>query len=294
VNAQANAYIDFTSAGTGTHTFRSSFAYAITPTNVTGFGERYIHRFLTDASGFASIGNVSFGTEITSTAIAAKGTAYVYRIISAGGGQAYVDFFFSSAPSGPTASTNFIANQTASNISHTFGGVIPVPDVIPLISLRLAPSVDGGITGLLGERDIINRMQLALDSLGVLTTHDVEIRLILNGQVDSVTWQGQGIPSLSQVISHNSFDIVSGGTQVFSFRATGNPPDSTGRRTPNAFTADISSLLSLGNCILGGDGVYPNGPDVLTIAAAPLNTTGITVNTPMSISARLSWKESQA
>lgn len=293
-NASTNTAIDLTSQGTGTHNFRSGFTFSVTPTSIPGFGSRYLHRFLTDTSGFAQIGNVSFGTEITSTAISARGSAYVYRVIAAGSGSAFIDFFFKDAATDPNGSTNFIPSSTSAAILHTVGTTTPVPSIIPLISLRLSPSVDGGITGLTGQRDIINRMQLALDSLGVLTTHDVEIRLILNGQNDNIDWTAQGSPSLTQVIAHKSFDNCTGGYSVFTFRATGNSPDSSGRRTANSFTADISSLLSLGNATLGGDGVYPNGPDVLTIAAIPLNTTGITVNSPMSISSRLSWSESQA
>jgi len=274
---------------------RSNFAFNVAKTSVTGFGSRIIHRYATTLGGLSNVANVVFGTQITSSTISPRGTAYIYRVIDAGANQAFVDFFFQNDQTDPLATTNVIPSVTsASAITHTVGTTTPVPSLIPLISLRLSPSVDGGITGAVGNRDIINRMQLTLDSLGVLTTHDAEIRLILNSQLDNVSWTSQGIPSLSEIISHNSFDNLLGGVNIFSFRATGNSPDSLGRRTANAFSADISSLLSLGNCILGGDGVFPNGPDVLTIAAAPLNTTGITVNSPMSISARLSWSESQA
>jgi hypothetical protein len=81
---------------------------------------------------------------------------------------------------------------------------------------------------------------------------------------------------------------------VFTFRASGGPENADGRKSANSFAADISEILSLGNSILGGDGVYPDGPDILTIAVAPLNTTGITINAPFSVSARVSWAESQA
>ena len=292
-NAISNTYINLTSGGSGNN-IRSSFTFDISTQNIPGFGQRYLHRLTTDASGYAAVGNVSFGTEITSTEIANHGEAYVYRVINAGGGAANIDFFFKDAATSSIGTQNFIPNNTSGAITHTVGTTDPVPDLIPLISLRLAPSVDGGITGLTGERDIITRMQLTLDSLGILTTHDAEIRLILNGQNDNINWTAQGVPSLSQIVSHKQFDGIADGIEIFNFRASGNTPDSAGRRTANSFSADISTLLSLGNSILGGDGVFPNGPDVLTIAAAPLNTTGITVNSPMSLSARLSWSESQA
>jgi len=38
---------------------------------------------------------------------------------------------------------------------------------LPVVSIRLAPSVDNNLSGLLGERDIINRMQLQLKQLGL-------------------------------------------------------------------------------------------------------------------------------
>ncbi len=293
--ALAGTAINLTTAGTGTHTIRSNFQFTISKTNITGFGERLIHRFVTDSAGFAKIGNISFGTKISSSEIDTRGTAYVYRISSGTAtGTAVVDFFFEQDQTNPLATTGFIPASTTSALTHTFGSITPVPDLIPIISLRLAPSVDGGITGVIGEKDIITRMQLALNSLGILTTHDVEVRLVLNGQLDNVSWKSQGVPSLSQLISHNAFDTVTGGVAIFSFRAAGNPPDSSGKRTANAFSADISTLLNLGNSILGGDGVYPDGPDILTLAIAPLNTTGITINSPLSVSGRVSWQESQA
>lgn len=293
--ALANTQINLTTNGTGTQSIRSNFQFTISKTSITGFGERLIHRFITDANGFAKIGNVSFGTKITSNAISPRGNAYVYRI-SAGtvSGTAIVDFFFEQDQTNPLATTGFIPAITNATLTHTVGNAAPVPDLIPLISLRLAPSVDGGVTGAIGEKDIITRMQLALNSLGILTTHDVEVRLVLNGQLDNIEWEPQGVPSLSQLISHNSYNTVTGGVPIFSFRAAGNPPDASGKRTANAFSADISTLLNLGNCILGGDGVYPDGPDVLTLAIAPLNTTGITINSPLSVSGRVSWQESQA
>jgi hypothetical protein len=137
-------------------------------------------------------------------------------------------------------------------------------------------------------------MQLDLDSVGLLTTHDVEIQLVLNGQLNNVGWLNVGIPSLSQVVGHLDGDVVSGGTTIFTFRASGNSPDAAGKRTARNESFSIASILSLGNSILGGDAVFPDGPDVLTIAVAPLDTSSITVNTPMSISGRISWSESQA
>jgi len=72
-----------------------------------------------------------------------------------------------------------------------------------LLSIRLAPAVDNGITGLLGVREIINRMQLTLSSLGVITTgSNFRLELVLNGRVTGGTFQPVGGSSLSQIAYH--------------------------------------------------------------------------------------------
>ena len=45
---------------------------------------------------------------------------------------------------------------------------------------------------------------------------------------------------------------------------------------------------------MGGDGVFPNGPDLLTIALVPVDTSEINAQTPLTVSARITWTESQA
>ena len=299
--ARAGTRVVLTGQGNNNQRFRFTFRFGVSTTNIPGYGQRIVHRFVTNTSGYALIGNVSFGTPISSTAIDAYGSARIFKVTDAGSGQGTVDFFYSvepvnlTFPQFPSLATNgFIPSATSAAIAHTVGQATPVPGVIPIVSVRLGPSVDSGLIGPIGSRDIVNRMQLDLDSVGLLTTHDVEIQLILNGQLDNVNWTNVGRPSLSQVVGHLDGDNIEGGTTIFTFRASGNSPDSTGKRTARQESFDISSILSLGNCILGGDGVFPDGPDILTIAVSPLDTSTITVNTPMSISGRISWAESQA
>jgi hypothetical protein len=295
--------IDFTTQGNALQFFRFNFRYNVTLTSVPGYGNRIIHRFRTDASGFAAIGSVSFGTQIASTAInavtaVAGGQARIYRVLNTGGGSADIDFFFTAAAASqttnPPGTSGFIAATTSAALTHTVGTDTPIPSLIPMLSIRLAPSVDSGLIGDVGVRDIINRMQLALQTVGMLTTHDIEIRLILNGALSQYNWQNIGRPSLCQYISHVNDDTVTGGTTVFTFRASGGSTESSGKKLSNVFNQAIDNLLSLGNSILGGDGVFPDGPDVLTVAVAPLNTSGITVNSPLSLSSRITWSESQA
>lgn len=172
-----------------------------------------------------------------------------------------------------------------------------IPSRIPLVSFRLSPSVDNGYTSdVVGERDIVNRMQLCPLSVDILTSHDAEIVLLLNGFPLRKLWQAASSPSLAQVLYHEG-DIdsdVIGGTPIFSFRAAGGVPDATGRRNATNTTIDVSNLTPLGNSLVGGDDIYPNGPDIMTIAATIVDSTGITSTTPFSVSARLSWTESQA
>jgi hypothetical protein len=153
----------------------------------------------------------------------------------------------------------------------------------PLLSIRLSPSVSEGLTGKLGDRDVINRMQLTMNEIGVQTTQLVDVKLLLNGRLNNLNFQGVASPSLTQIIQHTSNDTISGGVQVYNFRAAGGASS-----TEASTTVDISELFELSNSILGGDSVFPDGPDILTVAVARL-----TGNTTLT-SAKLTWREAQA
>ena len=157
------------------------------------------------------------------------------------------------------------------------------PNYQPLISLRLSPSVSEGLTGKLGDRDVINRMQLRLQEIGVSTTQLVDVKILLNPRLNNLNFTGVDSPSLTQVVEHTSADTVSGGIQVYNFRAAGGDSGAEG-----STTVDVSTLFELSNSILGGDSIYPDGPDILTIAVARL-----TGNETLT-AAKLSWAEAQA
>jgi hypothetical protein len=152
----------------------------------------------------------------------------------------------------------------------------------PLISLRLSPSVSEGLTGALGDRDIINRMQLRLNEIGVQTNQLVDVKVLLNGRLNNLNFTGVDSPSLVQVVEHTSNDTVSGGIQVYNFKASGQAGQE------ETTSVNIGDLFELSNSILGGDSVFPDGPDIITIAVARL--TGQETLT----SANLSWAEAQA
>ena len=170
---------------------------------------------------------------------------------------------------------------------------VPVTSPIPLISIRLAPSVDTSTPGKLGEREILNRMQLILNQVDILSTHTAEISLVLNGQLNTNTWQRVNNPSLSQLLVHQNTDFISGGATIFTFRASGGTGASA--RVQELTTALLGEVASLGNSILGGDGTFPDGPDVLTVVATlSEDPSTVSETNPFVVTGRISWSESQA
>jgi hypothetical protein len=153
----------------------------------------------------------------------------------------------------------------------------------PLISLRLSPSVSEGLTGRLGDRDIINRMQLRLQEIGVSTTQLVDVKVMLNGRLNNLNFTSVDNPSLTQIVEHTAADTISGGIQVYNFRAAGGA-----NGAEDTTSVDVSTLFELSNSILGGDSIFPDGPDILTIAVSRL-----TGNDTLT-AAKLSWAEAQA
>jgi hypothetical protein len=171
--------------------------------------------------------------------------------------------------------------------------------VTPLLAIRVAPSVDNGQTGLFGDKEIINRMQLQLIELGVITTGAVLVTLVLNGYSTGGTWTAWSPPrtlggssytsSLAQVsINTAAGAVMVGGESVAAFYTN----------TTGQTVLDLSQVRDLGNSILGGgggtvsttySGVYPDGPDVMYVCA-----TNVIVSATPSVYARLSWKEAQA
>jgi hypothetical protein len=158
----------------------------------------------------------------------------------------------------------------------------------PVFSIRLAPSVDSGITGILGARELINRMQLQPVAAGVFTTTAaVRVEIWLNAKVSGGTFAPVGGSSLAQFALHTNTQTISGGEVIFTFIAP----------AAGVSTQDLSKLRDIGNSVLGGGNTlnypttdvnkYPDGPDIITIAVVPL-----AVNA--AVTGRISWTEAQA
>ena len=209
--------------------------------------------------------------------------------------RVYIFLQYGSRNNPPAVYPN-VLTATAVNIGAPASGgdIVDVSSLIPLVSLRLAPSVDNNLIGAVGERDIINRMQLKLNELGISVSHDARISVILNGALSNIAYQNVGSPSLSQYVSHISGDTIQDGTTIYQFRASGGAIGANGERTVSSQTFDLTRLIDMGNSVLGGDGVFPNGPDIITICASALDTTTVNGTAPFQVSSRISWSESQA
>jgi len=183
---------------------------------------------------------------------------------------------------------------TNSNYTVTLAdAATPVTIDQPLISVRLAPSVDSGTPGLLGERELINRMQLIMDSVQILSTHGAEVSLVLNGSLDRNDWKAVNKPSLSQLIYHNTGDTIVGGVEVFSFKVPGGT--GTSNRVPVDTYLKLDNMDAIGNSILGGNGIFPDGPDILTVVVRlSEDPSNVSNSNPFLVNGKISWSESQA
>jgi hypothetical protein len=168
---------------------------------------------------------------------------------------------------------------------------------VPIMAIRLAPSVDNGTTGLFGVKEIINRLQVQFREIAVVTNVTYLIQLILNGvpsgfsgSFGNVSQSGTTTDSISQIAVNTTNTItISGGTSIAAFYSN------TGGQT----TYDLSYIAPTGNAALGGGtsntvptsqaNFYPDGPDIVYVVASA--TIAGASNTCL---ARLNWVESQA
>jgi len=169
---------------------------------------------------------------------------------------------------------------------------------VPIMAIRLAPSVDNGTTGLLGVKEVINRLQLQLNEIAVVTNTTYLIQLVLNG-IPSGAFSGSFVTpvqggtntsSLVQIAINTTNTItISGGESIAAFYS--NSSGQTGY--------PLASISAIGNSANGGGtsnsvptsqaGMFPDGPDILYVVATTLSAGGSN-----TIAARLNWQESQA
>jgi hypothetical protein len=164
---------------------------------------------------------------------------------------------------------------------------VGVGQTAAVVSIRLAPSVDNSIGREFGIRNLVNRSAIILKEIGIITNGVFEITVRINGEspLFSVTnnWFVVGNGSISQYLDHSIFGStppIAGDSVTTFFTEEGASRFAITER-------DIDQVRELGNSILGGNNVYPDGPDILTITAR--NIGAQTYN----IRARISWAESQ-
>jgi len=165
---------------------------------------------------------------------------------------------------------------------------------IAIMGIRLGPSVDNGQAAAFGAREVINRMQLKLDSFGITQTGTAQpllITLVLNGTPSTTTaWTNavggtaQPNSSLANIVSYAGGSTTMTSGEVVSGFFSGGVTD----------RIDLTTVRDLGNAILGGGSansnanIFPDGPDTMTIVVRNLGASSA------SVFGRLSWTEAQA
>jgi hypothetical protein len=168
---------------------------------------------------------------------------------------------------------------------------IAVGASIGIVALRVSPSVDNGLIGNFGTRELVNRMQLVLRAIDTSSSGKFFIELLLN-PIPSANnnWVNVGGTSLAQYAILSTSTTLSGGEVIYGFYADNGV---------NSY--DLSIVKEISNSILGGGGtsyststspnptgIFPDGPEVIVIRATNIDTVS------RNIDARISWTEAQA
>jgi len=160
--------------------------------------------------------------------------------------------------------------------------------------MRVAPSASGSQPGsTIGSREIQNRMQMILNTMDIYGAYPTYIQIYLNAQLsaNAAGWQNVGGSSLAQYIFHTSANpvTITGGEVIYATYL-----NTVGGTNLTTTTVDLTQVRDLGNSVLGGGyaasqiGVYPDGPDTITVVGTNLFTS------PANTYVRLAWTEAQA
>ena len=264
----------FTSGGNSTITSSGNSTFEL----ITLDGQQvYVYAFPISQSNAQTL---TVGNALSNGSLPANN--YITQI-TVDGSNSKVFINYPATTQNPTGGSEYGVIASGASLVIGESTEVPLQRPIPLISVRLAPSVDSSLTGALGEREIVNRMQLRLRQAAVTTNKDIEVFLIQNSLPSDIVFQNAQSPSLSQIIKHSSGDTLLAGTTIFSSKVSAG-----------SAAISLADLLEIGNSILGGDGIFPAGPDILTVAVQAQDPAGITFAAPFTVSANISWSESQA
>jgi len=189
-----------------------------------------------------------------------------------------------------------------------FGVTISAGSSETILLFRPAPAVSNTISGEVGERELINRSRVNLSALEVINIgvpRNVGQQVIIEPRSIEVT----GILNPSNVdptalswLPANAIPYAGGGVQ------TGYQPSFSQYNAPAASTLnleggeilfkfitsdetsffDVSNVKELQNSIVGGNGLFPNGPEMIGFVVTNKSSEDTVVDVV------LSWKEAQA
>jgi hypothetical protein len=161
--------------------------------------------------------------------------------------------------------------------------------------IRLAPTVSNGIIGDMGQRELLNRAQLLLQKLEVIPITSggaaiINVTGILNPSginPASVTWSNVNSTAFGSQPSFTQIGIL-GALGANYIAGTGERIFSTIAPSGAQNTIDLSALKELSNTVIGGNGIFPDGPDTLLIQLSAVSggVSGCITN--------LFWTEAQA
>jgi hypothetical protein len=182
------------------------------------------------------------------------------------------------------------------NSANASSAVLAAGATINLFMLRLSPSVSNGVVGDIGTRDLLNRAQLLLQRLAVFggaqtasvgSSGSLIVAGVLNPSgltatswVDISSAANGSQPSFAQVATSFTGSYIAGsGERIFS---------TISNNSQNFI--DLESLKEVCNGTIGGNQMFPDGPDTLLVrASVPPNFPAID-----SYSVNLFWTEAQA
>jgi hypothetical protein len=171
-----------------------------------------------------------------------------------------------------------------SNTAVTVGASVGATSIAFLI--RLCPSVSNGIVGDIGNRELLNRAQLLLQKLEVTSTQSVNVTGILNPTglvINSTRWV-----NINAVANGSQPSFAQIYTGVTGTAGPGERIFSTIVQKDNQNNLDLSGLKEMANSVIGGNQIFPDGPDVLAILVT--NLTAIAIAPQVN----LFWTEAQA